>query len=111
MRRGKRLFDWEIPARYNIGVDACDKWADSSGRLALIQEDAQGGVTRHSFDELKRLSNQFANVLAHRGVQRSERVAIFVRQSVEAAIAHLAAYKSGCIAVPLFALFGVDAVE
>jgi acetyl-CoA synthetase len=107
----KKAFKWEIPKRYNIGVDVCDKWADGSGRLALIQEDAQGGVTRHTFDELKRLSNQFANVLARRGVQGGERVAIFVRQSVEAAIAHLAAYKSGCIAVPLFALFGADAVE
>jgi acetyl-CoA synthetase len=104
-------FKWEIPKRYNIAVDVCDKWADGSDRLALIQEDVQGGITRYTFDELKRLSNQFANVLARRGVQRGERVAIFVRQSVEAAIAHLAAYKSGCIAVPLFALFGTDAVE
>lgn len=29
-------FQWRIPAAYNIGVDACDKWADGSGRLALI---------------------------------------------------------------------------
>jgi len=104
-------FRWEIPERFNIGVDVCDKWADGSGRLALIQENSDGVATRYTFDQLKRMSNQFANVLARRGVQRGERVAIFVRQSVEAAIAHIAAYKSGCIAVPLFVLFGADAVQ
>ena len=33
-------FTWRVPPRYNIGVDTCDKWADGSGRLALIYEDA-----------------------------------------------------------------------
>ena len=31
-------FRWAIPARFNIGVDCCDKWADDSGRLAPVQE-------------------------------------------------------------------------
>jgi hypothetical protein len=35
-------FEWRIPARYNIGVDACDKWADGSGRLAIVQESRDG---------------------------------------------------------------------
>lgn len=30
-------FRWEVPQQYNIGVDVCDKWADSEpDRLALI---------------------------------------------------------------------------
>ena len=31
-----RDFAWTIPPRYNIGVDACDRHADGTGRLALI---------------------------------------------------------------------------
>ncbi|WP_244830868.1 acyl-CoA synthetase [Caballeronia sp. TF1N1] len=104
-------FTWRIPARYNIAQDVCDKWADGSNRLALIVESNDLSQQRYTFDDLQRLSNRFANALAERGVQRGERVAIFVRQSVEAAIAHLAAYRMGCIAVPLFALFGIDAIE
>ncbi len=100
-------FEWCIPARYNIAQDVCDKWANGSGRLALIVEARDTSQTRYSFDDLKRLSNRFANAMRARG----DRVAVFVRQSVEAAIAHLAAYRMGCIAVPLFALFGVDAIE
>ncbi|SKC64675.1 AMP-binding enzyme [Paraburkholderia hospita] len=103
-------FEWEIPPRYNIGVDVCDKWADGSGRLALIYEDEDGLVTRYTFDELKTLSDRFANVLLASGAQRGDRIGIFLSQSIETAIAHLGAYKAGMVAVPLFALFGVDAI-
>jgi acetyl-CoA synthetase len=24
-----RQFRWQVPARYNIGVDVCDRWADA----------------------------------------------------------------------------------
>lgn len=104
-------FEWRIPQRYNIGVDVCDKWADGSGRLALIYEQRDGTATRYSFDTLKTLSNQFANAMQRDGVVQGDRVAIFLPQSPETAIAHVAAYKAGCIAVPLFALFGVDAIQ
>jgi acetyl-CoA synthetase len=104
-------FAWRIPARYNIGVDVCDKWADGSGRLALIYEDPDGHATRYTFDELKTLSDRFANALQACGAQRGDRIGIFLSQSIETAIAHLAAYKAGMVAVPLFALFGIDAIE
>ncbi|WP_144110650.1 acyl-CoA synthetase [Paraburkholderia sp. BCC1886] len=106
-----RQFAWQIPARYNMGVDVCDKWADGSGRLALIYEDHEGCVTRYTFDDLKQLSARFANALLASGAQRGDRIGIFLSQSIETAIAHLAAYKAGMVAVPLFALFGVDAIE
>jgi acetyl-CoA synthetase len=103
-------FRWRIPARYNMGVDACDKWADGSGRLALLHV-AEGRTTRISFDALKAASNRLANVLRGHGVVAGERVAILLPQVPEAAIAHIAAYKLGCIAVPLFQLFGEEALE
>jgi len=92
-------------------VDVCDKWADGSGRLALIYETRDGTTTRYSFDQLKTLSDRFANALVASGVKRGDRVGIFIAQSPETAIAHLAVYKAGCIAVPLFALFGPDALR
>jgi acetyl-CoA synthetase len=104
-------FAWHIPERYNIGVDTCDKWADGTNRLALVYEQRDGTVTRYSFDELKALSNQLAHSFARHGVARGERVGIFLPQAPETALAHLAAYKLGAIAVPLFALFGVEALQ
>jgi len=104
-------FRWEIPERFNIGVAACDRWADGSGRRAIIVEDRDSQVTTYSFDQLKALSSQLANHWRRSGIQRGDRIGIFMPQCVEAVIAHLAAYKIGAIALPLFYLFGPDALQ
>ena len=103
-------FRWRIPEFYNIGVDVCDKWADEDHRLALIYEDEKGQTRKYTFRELKRLSNRLANALRAKGVARGERVGILLPQCPETAIAHVAIYKLGAIAVPLFSLFGPDAL-
>ncbi len=104
-------FRWSIPAHYNIGVDVCDKWADGSGRLALIFEAKDGRVSRYTFDDIRLASNKLANLMRARGVHAGDRVGILLPQAPEAAISHVAAYKMGAIAVPLFVLFGVDALK
>jgi acetyl-CoA synthetase len=106
-----RDFSWQVPKHYNIGVDVCDKWADGSGRLALIYEQADGHQTRYTFDDIRALSNRLANSLAKHGVVVGDRVGILLPQAPETAVSHVAAYKLGAIAVPLFTLFGVDALE
>ncbi|HEX7954603.1 MAG TPA: AMP-dependent synthetase, partial [Burkholderiales bacterium] len=62
----RSAFNWAIPAFYNIGVDICDKWADDPERLALIYEKRDGSSMRYSFADLRRLSNQAANLFASR---------------------------------------------
>jgi acetyl-CoA synthetase len=108
----RTAFRWQIPARYNIGVDVCDRHAaERPDATALIFEDEDGHVRRFSFRDIKNLSNFLANALAAHGVRRGDRMGILLQQSPEAALAHVAAYKSGIIAVPLFVLFGEDALE
>src|SRR5262245_2944725 len=104
-------FRWDIPARFNIATACCDRHADGSGRLALVYVDEDGGTTRTSFDEVADASRRFANVLKADGVVRGDRVGVFLSQSLELPIAHLAAFRSGMISIPLFALFGEDALE
>lgn len=104
-------FRWEVPEHFNIGVAACDRWADGSGRRAIIVEDRDGQVTTYSFDQLKALSNQLASQWQQSGIRRGDRIGIFMPQCVEAAVAHMAAYKLGAIALPLFYLFGPDALQ
>ena len=102
-------FRWRVPERYNIAVDVCDRHAESGG-VAMIVEDESGTVSRHSFQDLARLSNRLANALRHLGIGRGDRVAVLLSQGPELAVAHLAAYKLGAIVLPLFALFGPDAI-
>ncbi|RLB30121.1 MAG: AMP-dependent synthetase [Deltaproteobacteria bacterium] len=104
-------FHWEIPKLYNIGMDICDKWAHQRYRLALIYQDEEGQVEHYTFWELKRLSNRLANGLQEKGIERGDRVGILLPQSPETAISHIAIYKIGGIAIPLFTLFGTDALE
>ncbi len=104
-------FRWEVPDFYNIGVDICDKWAREPHRTALIYEDHKGQVTKYSFSDLKKLSNQLANGLNAHGIQLGDRVGILLGQSPETAISHIALYKIGAVAIPLFTLFGTDALE
>jgi len=106
-----RDFRWDIPARFNIATACCDGHADGQGRLALIYVDEDGSATRHSFDEISGFSRRFANVLKADGLVRGDRVAVFLSQSLELPIAHMAAFRSGLVSVPLFTLFGEDALE
>src|SRR5690349_9620988 len=106
-----RQFHWQIPEHYNIGVDICDKWAGDANRVALIYQSRDGEVTRYTFSQIERLSNRTAHLLRSQGVVRGDRVAILLPQAPETAIAHVAVYKAGAIAVPLFTLFGVDALQ
>jgi len=110
-RQARDAFRWRVPARFNIGVDACDRWARGDGRLALIFEAADGTVSRFSFDELRQRSNRLANGWRRAGLAVGDRVAILLPQAPETGVAHLAAYKSGAIAVPLFTLFGPEALQ
>jgi acetyl-CoA synthetase len=106
-----RRFEWPIPEFFNIGVDICDKWADDPHRLALIHEARDGRTARYTFADLRRLSNQAANLFAARGIRAGDRIAILLPQEPETAVAHIAAYKLGAIAVPMFTLFGFDALQ
>ena len=104
-------FRWDVPEFYNIGVDICDKWAHQRYRLALIYENEKGQVQQFTFYDLKKLSNQLANGLKAHGIEQEDRVGILLPQCPETALSHIAIYKIGAIAIPLFTLFGTDALE
>ncbi|UCH24239.1 MAG: acyl-CoA synthetase [Deltaproteobacteria bacterium] len=106
-----KAFKWKIPEYYNMGVDVCDKHAHQRYRLALIYENEKGRVEKYTFWQLKRLSNQFANTLQANGIGAGDRFGILLPQCPETGIAHIAVYKIGGIAIPLFTLFGPDALE
>ncbi|MGE0425331.1 MAG: AMP-binding protein [Reyranellaceae bacterium] len=102
-------FRWPRPARFNIARAVCDRHPPAS--LGMIVENADGSVRNWTFGELSRASARLANALGARGVSKGDRVAVFLSQSAELAIGHLACYRMGAIALPLFTLFGEDAVE
>ncbi len=106
-----RDFRWNTPERYNMGVDACDRWAMASPERPAIIEDNANGVEITTYGALRDLSNRLANVLRAQGVRVGDRVAILLPQTLTTAVAHIAIYKLGAIALPLASLFGAEALE
>jgi acetyl-CoA synthetase len=105
-------FRWQLPATYNIGVEACDRWAVAEpDRLALIHVRADGGSENVTYGWLRATSNRLANALAAHGIKRGDRVAILLPQSPEVVAIHVAVYKLGAVALPLASVFGVDALS
>src|SRR4051794_27980387 len=100
---------WEVPDRYNIAADVCDK--HDRDRLAMVWEDWQGHERRVSFGELQDASRRFANVLRAHGVEREDRVATLLPSLPETAAAFLAAYRSGAILLSLSVLYGDEAIK
>jgi acetyl-CoA synthetase len=103
-------FHWEIPARFNIAQAVCDRHVGNQ-RPALLFETQSGQTLSLSFEHLQDRSRRLANALAAHGVNRGDRIGILLPQCPEALIVHLAAYRLGAIALPLFTLFGPDALE
>jgi len=90
-----------VPGALNLAEACCDRWADGSGRLALIRPRPDAATEAISFDALHATSCRIAQVLRAQGIGRGDRVAILLPQGPEAVIALLAAWRLGAIAVPL----------
>ncbi|HFA59293.1 MAG TPA: AMP-dependent synthetase, partial [Rhodospirillales bacterium] len=104
-------FRWRIPEHFDIATACCDRWADGSGREALVEVGEDGGRRVWSFDALADRSRRLAALFAASGVEAGDRVGILLGQRVETLLAHLACARIGAIAVPLFSLFGPEALR
>ena len=78
-------------------------------RSASRRED--GARTDFTYRELDREADRLAAALRRLGVGRGDRVALVLPQRFETAVAHIALYRLGAVAMPLSMLFGPDALE
>ena len=104
-------FSWQVPARYNIAQACCARWAEDRARFALYWEDESGARAAYSFRDIQLEANRLSNALAALGVKRGDCVAIVLPQRPETAIAYMAIFQMGVVALPLSHLFGPDALE
>src|SRR4051812_34380782 len=104
-------FRWQVPERFNIAHACCGQWAAERSRFALYWEDESGAASAWSFWDIQVAANRLSNALAALGVQRGDRVALILPQRPEMAIAYIAIFQMGAVALPLSHLFGPDALE
>lgn len=107
-----REFKWEIPEYYNFGFDGIDRWAEDRTKLALISVDDTGlHAVRHTFYDLMRLSNQFANLLLKMGIKKGDRVLLMLPRIPEWYVAMMGMIKLGVIPMPTSVLVTSDDVK
>ena len=105
-------FHWSVPERFNIAEVCCTRWARSSpDAVAIRYERADGSRRDVTYAELDRDADRLAAALRRLGVVRGDRVALVLPQRFETAVAHIALYRLGAVAMPLSMLFGPDALE
>ena len=105
-------FRWQIPGRFNIGTAVSDEWAARApDRVCLQHFLTDAPPLELTYGELAARSDAFAAALAAEGIGKGDRVGILLPQGFETVIAHVAIYKLGAIAVPLFTLFGTEALQ
>lgn len=107
-------FRWLVPTHFNIGVECCHRWAQSSAdarRIALFFENESGQREVWTYERLSLTANQLANGLVRMGVQQGDRVAVIMGQRPETVVAHMAIYSVGAVVLPLSSLFGPEALE
>ncbi|MDH5208254.1 MAG: AMP-binding protein [Burkholderiaceae bacterium] len=104
-------FRWHVPREFNIADVCCRRWSQETSRIAVHYEDENGRPASYTYAALQSDANRLSNALRHFGVRRGDRVAIVLPQSPETAVAHVAIYQMGAVAMPLSLLFGPDALE
>src|SRR5215475_6178761 len=104
-----RQFRWPRPERFNIGRAVCERHPGAA--LAMIVENADGSVRNWTFGQLLAASSRLANALKAQGIAPRDRVGVFLSQGAELTLCHLAGYRMGAVVLPLFTLFGEEALE
>jgi acetyl-CoA synthetase len=104
-------FHWRVPPRFNIAQACCERWArETPGAVAIRWAREDGSHGQCTYAELQRDAARLAQGLRALGVRRGDRVAIVLPQRVETAVAHMAVYRLGAVAMPLSMLFGTEAL-
>jgi acetyl-CoA synthetase len=105
-------FGWQVPERFNIAQVCCSRWAaDAADRIAIRAHGARPGEAVLTYRALQERADRLSRVLAGLGVGRGDRVGIVMPQRFETAIAYIAVFQMGAVAMPLSMLFGPDALE
>ena len=100
---------WEVPERYNIAADICDK--HPRDKLAMIHEDFEGTVQRITWGQLQDDANRFANVLTSLGVEKGDRVAMLLPPTPVTAAAFIGTWKVGAILLSMSVLYGDEGIR
>lgn len=111
-KSARKELDWFDGTKLNAAYNAIDRHTQTwrKNKIALYWEDEDGTTKQYTFEQLSLLSNKMGNILKDFGVNRGERVFIFLPRIPELYISFLGILKIGAIAGTLFSAFQEQAL-
>jgi acyl-coenzyme A synthetase/AMP-(fatty) acid ligase len=106
-----RNFVLAIPETFNFGHDVVDAQAARRDKPALIWCNAQGQERHFNFSDIRRISNQYANLLTRHGLKKGDRVIVMLPRIPEWQLAIVACMKIGAIPIPCIEMLTSKDVE
>ena len=120
IRPWNRVLEWKPPhakwfvgGQLNASANCLDRHlrAGRGERVALIWEGEPGDVRRITYAELHAQVSRFANVLKGLGVEKGDRVAIYMPMVPEVAVAMLACARIGAPHTVVFGGFSAESLR
>ena len=107
------FYQWFADGELNASANCLDKHmgTPTENKTALIFEADDGSVTRVSYKELLARVSQFANALKALGVNKGDRVLIYMPMSIEGVVAMQACARIGATHSEVFGGFSAKAVH
>jgi acetyl-CoA synthetase len=107
----KRELGWRDGQPLNLSYFCIDRNVElgRGDKLALIHENHEGEVRRFTYQDLKLLTNGWADFLTHHGIRNMDRVCVLLDRLPELYISFMGILKTGAVVQPLFSAFGEEA--
>jgi len=107
------FFKWFADGELNASANCLDKHIGTpvENKTAIIFEADGGEVTKVTYKELLARVSQFANALKARGVQKGDRVLIYMPMTIEGVVAMQACARIGATHSVVFGGFSAKAVQ
>ena len=105
-------FRWNVPRHLNMATQVCDLWCERDpDKTAIIDATDLGNIKHYTYADLSRAADTLAHHLKGLGVSSGDRIGVLRSQDLWTAAAHIAIWKLGAISIPLFKLFGPEALS
>ena len=105
-------YQWFVEGRLNASVNCIDRHlANKADKTAIIGEADDGSVQSYTYQELHDEVARFANALKAQGIEKGDRVVIYLPMIPEAAIAMLGCARIGAIHSVVFGGFSAEALR
>lgn len=92
----------DYPDDFNFGYDVVDRIAEETpDKRALVWCNAQGEEHIFTFSDIKKYSNQMANVFCAKGIGHGDRVMVILKRHYEYWFAAVALHKLGAVMIPV----------